>query len=140
MSIKENKEFIRRFYAVIEKEFEQAKSGKDEWHSPEFIYHGPRGTLNYKDYMQLMDKVAASFPDFKFTVDDIIAEGDKVVARFSVSGTHKGPFMGVAPTGRKVKWDGINIYRVSGGKIVESWAINDNLGVMQQIGAIPAPK
>ena len=79
-----------------------------------------------------------AFPDFQTTIDDILAQGDKVVVRFTARGTHRGKFQGVAPTGKQVTWAGINIYQITGGKIAETWQLGDALGLMQQLGAIPA--
>ena len=81
----------------------------------------------------------AAFPDSHHTVEDLIAEGDKVVTRFTWSGTHRGEFMGVPPTGRRVAVGGIWIHRVIGGRIVEGrdWGQVDWLGLLQQLGAPP---
>jgi predicted ester cyclase len=80
-----------------------------------------------------------AFPDLRFTAEDIIAEGDKVAARYTMRGTHQGEFMGVAPTGNRIEVTGIDIVRFEGGKMVEHWANSDELGMMQQLGVIPAP-
>ncbi len=79
------------------------------------------------------------FPDLQLTVEDMIAEGDKVAVRLSRGGTHQGVFMGVAPTGNEARWTGNTIFRIANGKIVEGWVEGDHLGLMQQLGAIPAP-
>lgn len=79
------------------------------------------------------------FPDFRMSIEDIVAQGDKVAARFIERGTHNGEFMGITPTGRQVTWTEIGILRIEGGKIVESWYETDMLGLMQQLGALPAP-
>ena len=78
-----------------------------------------------------------AFPDIQWVLEEQIAEGDKVVSRFTWSGTHRGPFMGVAPTGRKVQVWGIAIDVVRDGKFAESRFIMDTLGLMRQLGAIP---
>jgi len=80
----------------------------------------------------------ASFPDIQFTVLDLMAEDDKVSVRWEGSGTHKGEWMGVAPTGKFVRWSGIDTLRIAGGKIVEEWGEIDSLGFFQQVGAVPA--
>lgn len=77
----------------------------------------------------------AAFPDWKVTVDDIIAEGDKVVARATGQGTHCGEYMGILPTGKVVKVSWIAIYRVANGKLAEHWQHIDELGLRQQLGA-----
>jgi predicted ester cyclase len=77
-----------------------------------------------------------AFPDVQVTIQDMIAEGDKVVARLRGVATNKGPFAGQPPTGKVVQIDSIRIYRIAGGKIVESWAMQDRLGLMEQLGLI----
>jgi len=78
-------------------------------------------------------------PDVHFTVDDIIAEGDKVAARWTSTGTHKGELMGIPSTGKKVMVTGIVINHFADGKIVDDWESYDILGMMQQLGVIPSP-
>jgi predicted ester cyclase len=79
------------------------------------------------------------FPDVISTVEDLIAEGDKVVARWRSRATHQGEYMGIAPSGKEVQFSGISIYRIEGNKIAQSWTVEDELGLMRQIGAIPEP-
>jgi predicted ester cyclase len=79
----------------------------------------------------------SAFPDFRMTIEDLIAEEDIVVARFTQGGTHRGTFMGAAPTGRQVQFTEIGILRVAGGKVVESWYETDMLSLYQQVGLIP---
>ncbi len=81
----------------------------------------------------------AAFPDSNMTIDDTVAEGDRVVSRFTVRGTHRGEFQGIPPTGKQVTITGIAISRIEGGRVVEDWEELNMLGLMQQIGAIPAP-
>jgi steroid delta-isomerase-like uncharacterized protein len=88
---------------------------------------------------QLTAMLRKAFPDFKATIDDLVAEGDKVVIRQTWSGTHKGDFMGVAPTGKRVSFGVIDIIRIAGGKFAEHWGQMDSMGLMQQLGAIPTP-
>jgi predicted ester cyclase len=73
------------------------------------------------------------------TIEDLIAEGDKVVARWRSHATHQGDYMGIAPSGKEVEFTGISVYRIEEGKIAESWTVEDQLGLMRQIGAIPEP-
>ena len=83
----------------------------------------------------------AAFPDVHTKSEDLIAEGDKVVERWSTTSTHTGaPFLGVPASGKKVSVTGISIYRIANGRIVEHWAEMDTLGVMQQLGLVPAPE
>ena len=79
------------------------------------------------------------FPDVVSTIEDLIAEGDKVVARWRSRATHRGEYMGIPPTHKEVEFTGISFYRIEGDKIAQSWNIEDQFGLMQQIGAIPEP-
>ena len=81
----------------------------------------------------------AAFPDLHFTIEDMIAEDDKVVTRHTMTGTHQGEFMGIAPTGRPIEFTVIDILRLDQGKIVEHWAVQDRLALMQQLGLLPTP-
>jgi steroid delta-isomerase-like uncharacterized protein len=76
------------------------------------------------------------FPDVVSTIEDLIAEGDKVVARWRARATHRGDYVGIPRTGKKVEFTGISVYRIEGGKIAESWTVEDELGLMRQIGAV----
>jgi steroid delta-isomerase-like uncharacterized protein len=80
-----------------------------------------------------------AFPDQWWQIEDLIAEGDRVVARTTFTGTHQGDFFGIAPTGRSVSIAGVHILRIADGKIMEHWGTNDDLGLMRQLGVIPAP-
>ena len=79
------------------------------------------------------------FPDVVSTIEDLIAEGDKVVARWRARATHTGEYMGIPPTGEEVEFTGISVYRIEGGKIAESWNSEDQFGLLRQIGAVPQP-
>ena len=88
---------------------------------------------------QILSMFFAAFPDLRSTVEEQIAEGDKVVSRFTWRGTHKGEFLGISPTGGQVTVKGVVIDRVVEDQFVESRILMDNLGMMQQLGVIPAP-
>jgi predicted ester cyclase len=79
------------------------------------------------------------FPDVRSAIEDLIAEGDRVVACWRARATHQGEYMGIPPTGKGVEFTGISVYRIEGGKIAESWTVEDELGLMRQIGAVPEP-
>src|SRR5215210_356230 len=79
------------------------------------------------------------FPDVVSTIEDLIAEGDRVVARWRSRATHLGEYVGVPPTGKEVEFTGISVYRIEGGRIAESWTVEDELGLLRQIGAVPEP-
>ena len=81
----------------------------------------------------------AAFPDGKTTTNDLIAEGDKVVERFTFVGTHKGEFLGIPATGRSITVTGMSIFRIANGKIVEHWGENDAMGLLMQMGVLPGP-
>ena len=95
------------------------------------------------DHIEAAKQEAADFregfPDVVSTIEDLIAEGDKVVARWRSRATHRGEYMGVSPTGREVEFTGISVYRIEGGRIAESWNSEDQLGLMRQISAVPEP-
>ena len=113
----------------------------DEIFAANYVAHTPGAEGDNPDSVkQLMTGLFTAFPDLHLTVEDFIVEGDKVVARWTSQGTHKGDLMGITPTGRQVKQTGIAIYHIVGGKVVEEWAERDMLGFMQQLGAIPAPR
>ncbi len=82
----------------------------------------------------------SAFPDYRYTIEDEITAGDKLVHRLSARGTQKGEFQGVTPTGKQVNWTEIHIARLANGKVVEHWGIEDQLGMMQQLGLAPAAK
>jgi predicted ester cyclase len=139
MSAQENKAIVRRLY---EEAISQNKPEVfDEIMSADIIDHAPfpeqaPGLEGFKGVFAMM---LSAFPDYQSTVEDQIAEGDKVVTRFSSQGTHQGEFLGIAPTGNRVRVTGIDIDRVEQGKIVEHWSEADLLGMMQQLGVIPEP-
>jgi steroid delta-isomerase-like uncharacterized protein len=87
---------------------------------------------------EVFGRLHRAFPDLRVTVEDVIAEGDKVVSRNSVSGTHEGEYMGIPPTGRSVTYNEIFIARFVNGRIAETWGIVDVLSQMRQLGVIPA--
>jgi steroid delta-isomerase-like uncharacterized protein len=100
--------------------------------SPEGMNSGVEGAKRF------VEMYRNAFPDLRVTAEDLIAEGDKVVMRWTARGTHQGELMGIPPSGNRVEVTGINIDRMEGGKVVESWSNYDTLGLMQQIGAVPS--
>jgi steroid delta-isomerase-like uncharacterized protein len=106
----------------------------------DYIYHNPTNSIRGTDgYKQLVTMMRSAFPDFRFTtVEDIIAEGDKVAFRWTATGTQKGEYMGIPPTGKQVTMTAIMIERFADGKVVEDWESLDNLGMLQQLGVIPS--
>jgi len=113
----------------------------EELISPEAIFHVPgqvepmRGPAGYLAVIAMM---RGGFPDIQWTIEELIAEEEKVAARFTMRGTQLGVFFGVPPTGKKIQVQAMNFYRFAGGRIVEERGQPDLLGLMQQIGAVPA--
>jgi len=141
MSAKENKALVLRFFEESNKGKAAAMAVIDELCATNIVYHGGGGEeiRGLKDYKQSTSESYKVSPDLHFTIDDMVVEGDKVAVRFTLTGTHKGEFMGRPPTNKKLTMWGINIYRVVGGKFVEGWERADTLGSMQQLG-VPTPK
>jgi predicted ester cyclase len=82
-------------------------------------------------------ELLSAFPDLDVRIDEIIAEGDLVAVRLTVSGTHRGTFAGVPPTERRIEYGAMRFYRIAGGRVAESWAVQDRLGLFQQLGLVP---
>jgi steroid delta-isomerase-like uncharacterized protein len=140
MPTEQNKAIFRR---MVEEIFNRGNMNLvDEFLAPDFIEREelppgiPPGREGVK---QMTIMFRSAFPDFKATIDDMIAEGDKVVVRMTWSGTHKGEFMGISPTGKSVSFGVIDIVRFAGDKFVEHWGMMDSTSMMQQRGAVPAP-
>lgn len=131
-----NKSLVRRAMAEIPVADWPAQ---EALHSPDFIYHGPDGTttMTREELGKEMLKLLAAFPDFSRTIEDMVAEGDKVVVRLNVRGTHRGEFQGIPATGKRVSSQVMVILRIADGKIAEAWEQYDGLSFMQQLGAIP---
>ncbi len=133
----EGENLVRRMYE------EAWNEGKleviDELCAPDYIGVGPYGGEHGPNSVKLgVANRRSAFPDIHVTIEDIISSEDKVVARLTFRGTHKGEFQGIQPTNKEVKWSGIWIYRVANGKFIERWHNYDLLGLMRQLGAIPA--
>jgi predicted ester cyclase len=114
----------------------------DEFFDANHILHfpGQPEDVNLDGWKQLVSAFIASFPDIHFTIEDQIAEGDKVVTRWTLRCTHQGEYMGIPATGKQVTYTGINISRHINGKYVEDWGNWDELGLMQQLGMELKPK
>ena len=139
MSTEVNKASMRRFYDEV---FNKKNTAAiDEFIDPHQVDHAaPPGTPGgLEGARQTVTMYLTAFPDLYFTVEDLIAEGDKVVARLTVRGTQQGVFMGIPPTGKHVTVTAIDINRFAGGKSVEHWLNMDTLGLLQQLGVIPVP-
>lgn len=139
MSPEENKALVRSFWDEL---YLKGNLGViDQFVAPDVIDHNPLPGQGpgVEGVKQLFALFRQAFPDAQVSVEDIIAEGDKVVIRTSVCATHSGAFMGISPTGKTVSTSGIEIIRIAGGKMVERWGAADDLGLMQQMGGVQAP-
>ncbi len=142
-SVEENKALVRRFWEEASRRGLQAVL--EEFLAPAVISRppasaSPQPVRGLEAWRQFMAAQFGAFPDLAFTVEDLIAEGDRVAARVTSRGTHAGALMGIPPTGGRVEWTGISITRHAGGKIVEQWGEFDALGLLQQLGAVPQPQ
>jgi predicted ester cyclase len=138
MSVQDNKARTREFYEKVLNAHDFAALG--DYVRDDFVDHNPPPGVGsgVEGVKQTFEMFTAAFPDLRFRIDEMYADGDKVISRLTCTGTHKGEFMGVAPTGKPVEMSGIDIIKVVDGKAVERWGQFDDLGMMQQIGAIPA--
>lgn len=143
MTVEENRAVLRR---EVEELYNHTGSLDvvEEIFSPDYVSHEPtsgevRGIEGARQFAATFRK---AFPDLENTIEDMVAEGDKVVMRFRGSGTHKGETTETfgPPTGKRMEITGITIKRLAGGKIVEAWTNFDALGMMQQLGVIAAPQ
>jgi steroid delta-isomerase-like uncharacterized protein len=135
----QNKAIVRRFWEEI---FNGRKFTLiDELFTTDWIYHGVAGQKVYgpEGLKQFLTAYHNAFPDIQVKVENLIAEGDKVVSHVTSRGTHKGELMGIAPTGKQITVPVICISRFVGDKIVEDWEIIDLFGMLQQLGVIPSP-
>lgn len=138
MSLEANKTVIRRW-------FEEVNGGNmaaaDEFYGADYILHDPNAEpgvpIGPASVRQYLAPIMAGFPDSKVTVDDVLAEEDKIAVRFTARGTHTGDFMGIPPSGKPIAAQGISIIRIANGQMVEEWQNFDMLTLLQQIGAIP---
>jgi len=139
-AIEQNKSIVRRFW-------EEVFNGRkltliDELFTTDWVYHGVAGRKLYgqEGLKQFLTMYYHAFPDIQVKIENLIAEGDKVVSHVISRGTHKGELMGIAPTGKQVTVPAICISRFAGDKIVEDWEIIDLLGMLQQLDVIPSPE
>ena len=135
MSVEEIKALERRWVEEFNKGKAAAMAVIDELHATDYICHSSTGddVSSLKDYKQENSDLYSMFPDIHFAIDDMIAEGDKVVTRWTMTGTHTGEHKDIPPTNKKVKVWGISIDRVADGKFVETWERYDTLSFEQQI-------
>ncbi len=135
MSLSENKEIIRRLFEGPYNSHDL--QGIAEVFADDFIYHNPLLPNKLGGKQTILGNTAqgyAAFPDMRWQVEDLIAEGDRVALRFTFGGTNTNAFMGVAPTGKKAEAGGNLIFRLAGGRIVELWEECDYLGFLGMLG------
>ena len=139
MSTEENKNLVRRFFEDVWNTHSLALV--DELFSADYAEHRPvPGIPPTRDGFKQVARIFWSgFPDGRIEIEDQVAEGETVVTRWTSRSTHAGEFTQIAPTGKQVVVNGINIHRVADGKIVETWVQFDQLGMLQQLGVVPAP-
>ena len=140
MSVEENKAAFRRIPEEVVNTGNLALA--DELFAADYVEHvavppgTPPGVEGFKAFFTML---RAAFPDLRYTVEAILAEDDLVAGHVTVRGTHRGEFMGIAPTGRQATWTETHVGRYENGKLVEHWGDSDDLGLLQQLGAVPAP-
>ncbi|MDM0057760.1 ester cyclase [Variovorax fucosicus] len=134
-----NRQFMKRFVDFIN----TADPGMStELVSPDAVFDVPGRTQPVRGpvgYLEIIGMMRSGFPDIQWTLEETVIEGDIIAARYTMRGTHRGPFFGVPPTGKKIAVQALNIYRLSRGKIVSEVGQPDLLGLMQQIGGLPHP-
>lgn len=137
MSGGKNVEFMKKFVEFINSASEKLAH---ELVSPEAIFHvpgRPEPMVGPAGYLMIVGMMREGFPDIQWTVEELISEGDKVAARFTMRGTHHGQFMGVTPTGKPIIVQALNIYHLENGQIIKEYGSPDMLGLLAQIGALP---
>ena len=132
MSLEENKAIIRSLFEVLNKHNPDLL---DEFYAPDYVNHTLQlqGLESLKQFESMIYNASA---DWKETIEDIIAEGNKVWVRYKVTGTHTGEFYGLPPTGKSITFLSVSIYRIADGKLVEGWTISDDLNLLTQLGVI----
>ncbi len=137
----DNKELSRRILEQVwnNKNFDAV----DALIAADFVQHDPQAPASVRGieaYKQFVRYYLGAFPDLHFTVEDQVSEGQTVATRWTVTGTHNGDLRGISATGRRISLTGMTCSRVVDGKFVESWSNWDTLGMLQQLGAIPAER
>jgi steroid delta-isomerase-like uncharacterized protein len=135
MSTEENKAQVRRGFEALN---ERNWTTFDALCAPDFVFHNASTTMQGLEvYKQFILMYFTAFPDSRFTIEDLIAEGDTVVVRYTARGTHQSNLMAIPPTGKQASVTAIGIFRIVNGIAVEEWVNMDDLGLLQQLGVIP---
>ena len=150
MSVKENKAFVRSFFESIEgkKEMQRQIQAADDpaaelekiirfgflqTYTTDYVERGPRSDMHFEELIKFTVSLITAFPDLAYKVEDIFAEGDKVVVRYSARGTHLGTYLDVPPSGKKIEINGIYIVRMADGKIAEGWFVSSFFSLKEQV-------
>ncbi len=142
MSTEENKALMRRAYETMTNAVRTGDfSPLGALIAADVVDHNPAPGQKpgLEGVVEVFTMFRAAFSDFRMEVEDMIAEGDQVASRITIRGKHTGAFMGIPPTGKEIAQTGIDIARIAGGKAVERWGEFDNVGLLQQLGAMPGP-
>ncbi len=142
MTAEENKALARRSWeVVVQGSLDTLEDALAEVYADDVILHeAGEDIVGIEGLAQFVSMMRSALPDLRITIEEDMAEGDKVVTRWIAQGTHQGELMGVAPTGNQVTATGITIHRIEEDRIVEEWSNWDALGMMQQIGAVSSPQ
>jgi len=133
MSLEQNKAIVRDYLNEIVNKGNIAAFGS--YFSEDVVFNNAKGFK--QRFPAIRQAILSAFPDHHLTIQDQVAEADKVVTRVTFHGTHQGPFNGIAPTGKQVEWSGIAMDRITNGKVVEMWHVQNTAAIMQQIGGAP---
>jgi steroid delta-isomerase-like uncharacterized protein len=138
VSTETNKAIVRRYFDQVLNE--RRHDLAEEFLADTIEMHGSGLAPGLEVVKQWLSMFATAFPDGHQTIEDVVAEGDRVVARTTFNGTHQAEMQGIPATGKTVSISSITIFRLDNGKIAEGWLVSDNLGMMQQLGIVPAPQ
>jgi len=134
MSVQANKALIRRYVDTWNRgDFDSLC----EFWAPDMRHHTRARAQGYEEVKSVVKAFMQAFPDLRFQIDDIVAEGNRVVTRMTAHATHSGSYMGLPPTGREIHCTVLGIARLEDGKIAEHWGVTDELAMMSQIGLLP---
>jgi steroid delta-isomerase-like uncharacterized protein len=141
VSTEQNKALVRRYFDALNTAWQTGDfSPLDRFLAADYVYYSEPEPIRGRDgFRALTGAYRAGFPDVRFNVEDVIAEGDQVLVRFTGVGTHQGEFLGIAPTGKKITVSVLDLLRLRDGQIVEDWERFDLLNMLQQLGAAPVP-
>ncbi len=136
----QNKQLVRQFFELLDGH-DADRIGQLLVSSTNYTFHvgGMSSPLDWNEHKRLLAGVTNAFPDLHHEIVDMVAEGDKVAVRLNVTGTHKGEFQGIPPTGKELSLDEMGLITIIDGKITEGWISADMMRLMQQIGALPPP-